>query len=79
MGEFIDVLLQMSRTSRCQARRKRINLSKTIQHIAHQLLPRDSQHNVHFTITDGIFVNGDLEPLAAVLENLMDNACKFTS
>ena len=79
MGEFIDVLLQMSRTSRCQAQRKRIDLSKTIQHTADQLLPHDSQRNVHFTITDGIFVNGDLEPLAAVLENLMDNACKFTS
>ena len=79
MGELIDALLQMSRTSRGQVRRKRINLSETAQHIADQLLRRNPKRNVHFTIADGILVNGDPELLAAVLENLMDNAWKFTS
>ena len=79
MGELIDALLRMSRTSRGQVRRKQFNLSKTVQLISRQLQHRDPQREVEVHINDDIFVLGDPDLLAAALENLMDNAWKFTS
>ena len=79
MGELIDALLRMSRTARGQVKRKRVNLSDTARLIADQLQRRDPLRQVHFSIADNVFVQGDPDLMSAVLENLMDNAWKFTS
>lgn len=79
MGELIDALLDMSRTSRSQIQRKRFNLSKIVQRLAEELEQRHPQRQIRFTIPDGMVVKGDPDLLTAVMANLIDNAWKFTS
>jgi signal transduction histidine kinase len=79
MGRLIDDLLSLSRLSRSEMHRQRIDLSAEARAIAADLREQDPGRNVTFTIRDGLEAHGDVALLRAVLSNLIGNAWKYTS
>jgi signal transduction histidine kinase len=79
MGQLIDDLLNLSRVTRAEMCRETVNLSDLAQTIAAELQETQPKRQVEFAITEGLVTNGDVHLLRAVLENLLDNAWKFTS
>jgi PAS domain S-box-containing protein len=78
MGGLIDDLLNLSRLSRQEIVRERVDLSVLAREIAHRLAEQQPDRNVQVRVQSGIVCNGDAGLLAVVLENLIGNAWKFT-
>ncbi len=78
MALLIDDLLSLSRLSRHELRRDRVDLSRLARLIAERMKVTEPGGRVSFMIQDGVFLNGDAILLRAVLENLLANAWKFT-
>jgi signal transduction histidine kinase len=79
MGELIDSLLKLSRVSRRQLRRQPVDLSRLASEIAAELRQSQSQRKADFKVQQGLIVSGDQSLLRTVLENLLDNAWKYTN
>jgi signal transduction histidine kinase len=78
MGELIDDLLMLSRVSRTELHRRRVNLSQIAEDIADTLQTRDSRR-AEFVIEPGVQAEADESLIRIVLENLLGNAWKFSS
>jgi PAS domain S-box-containing protein len=78
MSQLIDDLLNLSRVARTEIRQQRVNLSEIAQGIAVELQKSDPQRKVRFQIEPGILATGDDRLLRLALENLLENAFKFT-
>jgi light-regulated signal transduction histidine kinase (bacteriophytochrome) len=79
MSLLIEGLLQMARLSRVEMQRSDVDLSSMAGRIAATLQHTHPDRVVDFRIETGIVAYGDETLLAAVLENLINNAWKFTS
>jgi PAS domain S-box-containing protein len=79
MGELIDDLLQLSRVTRTEIQRTQVNLSEIAQEIATELRARSPERKVEFVISPGLTAHGDSRLLRIVLDNLLNNAWKYTS
>ncbi|QLF94059.1 PAS domain S-box protein [Pseudomonas sp. ABC1] len=79
MGELIDDLLKLSRVSRDEMHRQRVNLSALAQDVIASLRESAPERQVEVTIEDDLYVEGDTRLLRVMLENLLGNAWKFTS
>lgn len=81
MSLLIEDLLNLSKATTTPIKFKSINLSELVKSIASQLRDRETQkkRDVKFPIQEGITVRGDYRLLKTALENLLDNAWKFTS
>ena len=79
MGELIDDLLTLSRVTRSEMRRQQVDLSAIATEIITELQQLEPAREVEFAIAPGLIVNGDLQLCRVVLENLLNNAWKFTS
>lgn len=79
MGELIDDLLTLSRVTRTEMRRKEVNLSEIANEIITELQQLEPERQVEFAIAPELVVIGDAQLLRVVLENLLNNAWKFTS
>ncbi len=79
MSQLIDDLLSLSRVTRREMKRERVDLSSLAKNIAGELKRREPGRKVEFTIAPRLVVYGDAPLLQIVLENLLGNAWKFTS
>ncbi len=79
MGDLIDDLLRLSRVSRAEVQSSRLNLSKLVQEIATNLRDLEPERRVEFAIAPEAIVYADRNLMQIVLENLLQNAWKFTS
>lgn len=79
MSTLIDELLGLSRLTRRELVRASVDLSVLAREIADELRLRDGQRAVEIDIQEGLEVNGDPELLRLVLQNLLENAWKFTA
>lgn len=79
MGELIDDLLQLSRVTRTEMQFTHVNLSAIAQKIAQQLSESNPGRQVEWLIAADIIVEGDSQLLRILMENLLNNAWKFTS
>ena len=79
MGELIDDLLLLSRLSRSEMRRQEVDVSGMVKEIAERLLERDPRREASFDIEKTVTAEGDARLLTVVLENLLENAWKFTA
>jgi PAS domain S-box-containing protein len=79
MGELIDDLLQLSRVTRSEMHLTLVDLSALAKAIAAELEQTQPERQVAWVITPGLVANGDARLLRVVLENLLNNAWKFTS
>ena len=79
MGQLIDDLLALSRVTRTEVTRSEVDLSEMAEGIAAQLKEGEPSRQVEFLIQPGIKTRGDPVLLRTVLENLMDNAWKYSA
>lgn len=79
MGDLIDDLLRLSRVSRVEAQYSKVNLTNLVQRIATRLQESEPDRRVEFAIAPEAIVYADANLLQIALENLLQNAWKFTS
>lgn len=78
MGTLIDDLLELSRVSRQEMRRERVDLSALARDIIAGKTIEEPERQVAVTIGDDCFAEGDPQLLRVLLENLIDNAWKYS-
>ncbi len=78
MGQLIDDLLVLSRITRAEMRIEDVDLSAMASDILALLHEREPQRRVRVHVQAGLRVRGDLGLLRIVMENLLDNAWKYT-
>ena len=78
MSRLIDELLKLSRISRAELHRSPVNLSTLAEEIARDLQAAQPERAARFTIQPGLIVQGSPELLRSLLQNLLNNAWKFT-
>lgn len=79
MGTLIDGLLVLSRVTRGDLQRQRINLSAIAEEIITTLQTSEQDRTVEVSIQPDIYVVMDSRLARLVLENLLSNAWKFSS
>jgi light-regulated signal transduction histidine kinase (bacteriophytochrome) len=79
MGQLIDDLLQLSRVTRTEMKRKPVDLTALAREVMQDMHGSDPERLVEVVIHDGLQSTGDARLLRVVLENLLGNAWKFTS
>jgi PAS domain S-box-containing protein len=79
MSQLIDDLLSLSRLTRSELRPVPVNLSEMVESIAAELQRMEPARNVTFVIAPGVIARADVSLMRAVLENLLNNAWKFTA
>jgi PAS domain S-box-containing protein len=78
MGELIEDLLKLSRVTRQEMYREKLNLSKLASSYLTMMQEQDPKQQVECIVAPGIVVMGDVSLLRIALENLLSNAWKFT-
>jgi light-regulated signal transduction histidine kinase (bacteriophytochrome) len=78
MGNLIDGLLQLSRLTRGKLHREELNLSKMVSEITAELQGGQPNRQVEFIIQPNLQINGDIRLLRVALQNMLNNAWKFT-
>jgi len=78
MGHLIDDLLVLSRITRAEMRIEDVDLSAMANDILVLLREREPGRRVHFHVQAGLRTRGDVGLLRIMLENLLDNAWKYT-
>ena len=79
MAQLIDDLLALSRVSRAELRRERIDLAGIARSVLARLQTMDPDRSVQAVIPEEVIASGDPRLLGIVMENLIGNAWKFTS
>lgn len=79
MGILIDDMLDLSRITRVEMTREKINLSAIAKSIASGLQLAEPERKVTFVIEPELTTTGDEHLLCILLENIIGNAWKFTA
>ena len=79
MGQLIDALLQLSRITRAEITREPVDMSALAASVAQNLSEEYPGRDLGITIDPGMVVDADPKLLRVALENLLNNAAKFTS
>lgn len=79
MGVLIDDLLKLSRVTRIELSREKIDLYDLANEIMTELMRLEPERVVYFDATPGIMAYADKNLMRVVLDNLFSNAWKFTS
>jgi PAS domain S-box-containing protein len=78
MGQLIDDLLDLSRTTRMELRRQPVDLAHLADEVTAELRAAEPDRVVTIDIDEGLHGSGDPHLLRLVLQNLIGNAWKFT-
>jgi len=79
MGRLIDDLLALSRVTRAEMKRERVDVSEIATQVAAELARHAPARAVAVTIAPGLTATGDPQLVRLALQNLIENAWKFTS
>ena len=79
MAALIDDMLLLSRISRTQVRRERVNLSVLAQTVTEELERQNPDRKVELRIEPDLFTEADRGLMRVLLDNLLGNAWKFTA
>ena len=79
MGTLIDDILELSRVSRHAMRQERVDLSRLAQELTDEFRQTDLLRNVEVSIAPGCAAQGDPRLLRVLMQNLIENAWKYTS
>jgi light-regulated signal transduction histidine kinase (bacteriophytochrome) len=79
MGQLIDDLLNLSRVTRSDMQMEEVDLSQITSRICTELQSSQPERQMEFAIEAGLRDRGDRHLLQVLLENLLQNAWKFTS
>jgi PAS domain S-box-containing protein len=78
MQILIDALLRLAGLSRDHLNLRPTNLSEIVHAVRAELRQSDLDRKVEFVVAEDVMVNGDPALLRLLLENLLNNAWKFT-
>ena len=78
MGRLIDELLGLSRVTRTELSIRSVNLSAISREIAESLERQQPARSVQWVIDDGMTVQADKPLMHIAMQNLLENAWKFT-
>jgi light-regulated signal transduction histidine kinase (bacteriophytochrome) len=78
MGNLIDDLLRLSRLTRSDMKLESIDLSQIARQVSIELQKSQPARKIELIIAPQISVYGDAHLLQIVMENLLNNAWKFT-
>ena len=79
MGQLIDDILRLSRLTRGEMKLEHVNLSEIAGEITKTLQEQNPKRKVTLLIEPNIYAEADLALMHVVLQNLLENAWKFTS
>jgi two-component system NtrC family sensor kinase len=79
MAALIDDMLMLSRISRAQVNRERVDLSALAQTVAEELRNQNPERSVAVKIQSGLASHADRGLMRVLLDNLLGNAWKFTA
>jgi signal transduction histidine kinase len=79
MGRLIEGLLELCQSTHKELHRETVNLSQLTLEIANDLQREQPERVVDFKIAPDVVVKGDPILLHALMQNLLDNAWKFTA
>jgi two-component system sensor histidine kinase/response regulator len=79
MAQLIDDVLYLSRVTRAETREQDVDLSAVVQLLVDRLREAEPAREVEVRIRPGVVVTADGQLLRIALQNLVDNAWKFTS
>lgn len=79
MGQLIDALLQLSRVMRSELAREPVDLSLLALSTAALIQKSEPLRQVRLHIANGLQAQGDRRLLTVLLQNLLQNAWKFTA
>jgi PAS domain S-box-containing protein len=79
MGVLIDDLLKLSRVTRTEVHLQEVDLSILAREVLDELLRQDPERSITFSVSADLRVRGDAKLLRIALEELLENAWKFTS
>ncbi|HXT00748.1 MAG TPA: CheR family methyltransferase [Elusimicrobiota bacterium] len=79
MSQLIDGLLNLSRLTRQELKTERVDLSALVDGLAKELKRTQPERDVRFVVEPGLRVRGDANLLRSLLQNLLENAWKFTA
>jgi PAS domain S-box-containing protein len=79
MGELIDGLLALSRSTRGEMRNDRVDLSALAERILTELARLEPERRVAWQVEPGLAARGDARMIEAVTRNLLGNSWKYTA
>jgi light-regulated signal transduction histidine kinase (bacteriophytochrome) len=79
MGSLIDGLLKLSRINRMPILTQAVNLSETAHELLSEAVAQAPERQLTYEVEAGMIVEGDLSLLRLLLQNLVENAVKFTT
>jgi PAS domain S-box-containing protein len=78
LATLVDDLLQFSRLGFNPIFRQKVDLSKLVRTIGSELIEEHKRTNIELVVEDGIEAAADLTMIQLVLQNLLDNAIKYS-
>jgi two-component system, sensor histidine kinase and response regulator len=79
MSQLIDDVLYLSRVTRADLREQEVNLTSIADLILTRLQESEPERQVDVKVRPGVLVTGDGQLLRIAMENLLENAWKFTA
>jgi two-component system, sensor histidine kinase and response regulator len=78
MSQLIDDVLYLSKVTRAELREQEIDLSELVAMILTRLREAEPTRTVELKVRPGVMITGDGQLLRIALQNLLENAWKFT-
>ncbi len=79
MDHLINDMLNLSRVTRTEMEHDQVDLSQLAREIIQDLKEKEPHRVIKVVIADNLLAQGDVNLLKIVLENLLNNAWKFTA
>jgi PAS domain S-box-containing protein len=79
MGMLIDDLLALSRITRKEIKKEKVDLAAVSTEILEAMKEKEPDRQVDFDVSKDLVVKGDANLLRILMQNLLDNAWKYTS
>jgi len=79
MGRLIDDLMALSKVGRAEMSRERVDLSEVAEQVVAELRRQQPARQIAVTIAPGLTARADAPLVRLALQNLIENAWKFTS
>jgi two-component system NtrC family sensor kinase len=78
MADLVESLLILARASRGELRREVFDMTATARQVIGDVAARDPERQVTFTVRESMTADGDEGLVRVILENLINNAVKFS-
>ncbi|WP_333874168.1 sensor histidine kinase [Methylobacter sp.] len=79
MGDLIDALLVLSRSTRGELRHDAVNLSALSERLLAELKQSAPERQIALQVETGLLAYGDVRMVEMIMHNLLDNAWKYTA